>query len=125
MRHRTATDEDILLAAADDPAAFADFYRRYERLILGYFRRRTGDSELAADLAAEVFAQALLACKRYRPEKAPAGARRFGIAQHKLAKSCRRGVVEDRARRRLGVAPLTLLDDALARVEELSEGTAT
>jgi RNA polymerase sigma-70 factor (ECF subfamily) len=125
MTRHAATDAQLLLAAASDPAAFADFYRRYERPTLAYFRRETGNSELAADLAAEVFAQALLACKRYRPERGPAGAWLFGIAQHKLAKSRRRGVVEDRARRRLGVPRLALLDDALARVEELSDETAT
>jgi RNA polymerase sigma-70 factor (ECF subfamily) len=125
MRPTAFTDAEILRAAASDPAAFADFYRRYERPILAYFRRQTGHSELAADLAAEVFAEALLACKRYRPARAPAGAWLFGIAHHKLAKSRRRGVVEDRARRRLGVPPLALLDDALARVDELSDECAT
>jgi RNA polymerase sigma factor (sigma-70 family) len=125
IRHAASTDAELLVAAVSDPAAFAEFYRRYERPILAYFRRQTGHSELAADLAAEVFAQALLACRRYRPERAPAGAWLFGIAQHKLAKSRRRGVVEDRARRRLGVPPLALLDDALARVDELSDETVT
>jgi RNA polymerase sigma factor (sigma-70 family) len=117
------SDEHVLAAAARDPVAFATFYRRYERSMLAFFVRRTGDPELAADLTAEVFAAALQACGRYRVGEAPASAWLFGIAQHKLAKSRRRGVVEDRARRRLGMAPLILDDDDLERIERLAGGS--
>jgi RNA polymerase sigma factor (sigma-70 family) len=113
------SDDRVLLAAANDPSAFATFYRRYERFVLAFFLRRTGDPELAADLTAEVFAAALAAAGRYRPGRAPATAWLFGIAQHTLAKSRRRGVVEDRARRRLGMAPITLDDEELDRIERL------
>lgn len=116
------SDERILAAAPGDADAFAAFYRRYERTMLVFFRRRTGDPELAADLTAEVFAAALSACARFRPGRAPASAWLFGIAQHKLDKSRRRGVVEDRARRRLAMAPLILEDEDLARIERLSVG---
>ncbi len=114
------SDDRVLAAAARDPRAFAAFYERYERPMLGFFVRRTADPELAADLTAEVFAAALGACARYRPGQAPASAWLFGIAQHKLAKSRRRGVVEDRARRRLGMAPLILDDQDLERIEHLA-----
>src|SRR5690349_1990968 len=107
----SATDDEVLAAAVSDPRAFSAFYRRYERPVLAYFRRRTGDAELAADLTAEVFAAALAACPRYQPHRAPASAWLFAIAQHKLARSRRRGAVEDRARRRLGMDPIRL-DDA-------------
>ena len=116
------SDECVLAAAARDPVAFATFYRRYERSMLAFFVRRTADPELAADLTAEVFAAALQACARYRAGEAPASAWLFGIAQHKLAKSRRRGVVEDRARRRLGMAPLRIDDDDLERIERLAGG---
>lgn len=100
-------DDDQLLAAAPGCAdAFAAFYRRYERVILAYFLRRTADVEVAADLTAEVFAAALVSCSRYRPGPAPAHAWLFGIAQHRLASSARRGKVEARARRRLRMAPI-------------------
>ena len=117
------SDERVLAVAARDPVAFATFYRRYERSMLAFFVRRTGDPELAADLTAEVFAAALEACERYRAGEAPASAWLFGIAQHKLANSRRRGVVEDRARRRLGMAPLILDDDDLERIERLAGGS--
>jgi RNA polymerase sigma-70 factor (ECF subfamily) len=110
-------DDALLMAAARDPAAFTGFYRRYERAVLAYFYRRTGDPELAADLTAEVFAAALIACARYRPGSAPASAWLFGIAQHKLVSSRRRGRVEDRARRRLRMDPIELDDADLERIE--------
>ena len=116
------SDDRVLCAAAGDPTAFATFYQRYERSMLGFFVRRTRDPELAADLTAEVFAAALDACARYRPGEGPASAWLFGIAQHKLAKSRRRGVVEDRARRRLGMAPLILDDEDLERIDRLAGG---
>lgn len=57
---------------------------------------------------------------RYRPGQAPAQAWLFAIAQHKLANSRRRGRVEDRARRRLGMAPVALEDEDLERIERLT-----
>jgi RNA polymerase sigma-70 factor (ECF subfamily) len=43
----------------------------------------------------------------------------FGIARHKLSKSRQRGVVEDRARRRLAMPPLVLADQDIERIESL------
>ena len=55
-------DDGALLALVrSEPEAFGMFYRRYERSVLGYFMRRTGDAEVAADLAAETFAAAFSA----------------------------------------------------------------
>lgn len=113
------SDDRVLAAAASDPAAFTAFYRRYERPVLAYFVRRTGNPELAADLTAEVFAAALAACGRYQPRRAPASAWLFAIAQHKLSRSRRRGAVEHRARRRLGMAPISLDDEDLERIDAL------
>jgi DNA-directed RNA polymerase specialized sigma24 family protein len=45
----------------------------------------------------------------------------FGIANHKLADSRRRGRTADEARRRLGVERLGLDDAALERAEELAD----
>ncbi|HEV7496104.1 RNA polymerase sigma factor, partial [Baekduia sp.] len=73
-------DDDLLLARSTrDPAAFGVFYERHERLVLGFFLRRVGDPELAADLAGETFAVALLAARRYRGGGAPASAWLIGI----------------------------------------------
>lgn len=112
------SDDELLAAAYRDREAFTAFYRRYERLVLAFFLRRTGDPELAADLCAEVFAAVLVSCRRYRPGGGGAHGWLFGIAEHKLIDSRRRGVVADRARRRLGMAPIELVDADLERIVE-------
>jgi RNA polymerase sigma factor (sigma-70 family) len=112
-------DDELLSRARRDPEAFGAFYERHERLVLGFFMRRTRDSELAADLAAETFAVALVASRKYRGEGAPASAWLIGIARNTLFASLRRSRVEDRARRRLGMQPIELDDELLARIERL------
>src|SRR3984885_6799545 len=119
----TIIGDDELLArfVAGDAEAFVSFYRRHLAAMLGFFLRRTRDPELTADLTAEVFAAALIAAARYRPGERPALAWLYGIAAHKLADSRRRGRVEDEARRRLALGPLTVDDAEMARVEELAD----
>ena len=115
-------DDDLLAQyAAGDAKAFVAFYRRHLPAVLGFFLRRTGNPELTADLTAEVFAAALLAAERYRPGDRPALAWLYGIAAHKLADSRRRGRVEDEARRRLALEPLTIDDEELARIQEMAD----
>ena len=82
------TDDELLLSGA--PEDFGRFYDRHVRTVLGYFQRRTGNPELAADLAAETFAAALVARRRFKPGPVPASSWLFGIAQHKLADAQRR-----------------------------------
>ncbi len=114
-------DAVLLAGTFADPDAFAAFYRRYERLILGYMLRRTGDPELAADLSAEVFASALRSARRYRPEGPSAVGWLLTIAQRILASSRRRGRVEARARRRVGIRDAVVLSgEDLERIEALA-----
>jgi RNA polymerase sigma factor (sigma-70 family) len=120
--HRT--DDELLADRRPGTAgtAFASFYGRHERAVLAYFVRRVRSAELAADLAAETFAQALASRRRYKPRpKGSAIAWLFGIAHHVLARSARRGRVEDRARRRLGLDPLALDDEQIEAIERLSD----
>lgn len=113
-----ASDSELLAASRSNPDAFASFYDRYERSVVGYFARRTGDPEVAADLTAEVFAAALGASRRYRPENPSAAGWLFAIAHNKLLKSLRRGRVEADARRRLGIGePIEFAAEELAQVE--------
>lgn len=112
-------DDELLSRARRDPAAFGTFYERHERLVLGYHLRRVGDPELAADLAAETFAAALVASRHFRGGGAPASAWLVGIARHVLAASLRRSRVADRARRRLGMEPLALDDELVERIERI------
>ena len=125
MVSMTAYDEDLLARFVEgDAEAFVAFYQRHLPAVLGFFLRRTADRELTADLTAEVFAAALLAAERYRPGERPALAWLYGIAAHKLADSRRRGRVEDEARRRLALEPLTIDDADLARVGEMADSGA-
>jgi RNA polymerase sigma factor (sigma-70 family) len=119
------TDEELLAAVEERPEAFGVFYRRHVRPLLGYLVRRTGDAELAADLCAETFAAALDGLHRFDPARGPAVAWLYGIARRLLLHAAQRGVVEDRARRRLGMAPLELTDAALERIEAEAGEVAT
>ncbi len=119
------TDEDLLGRLDEDPDAFGTFYRRHVGPLLAYFRRRTGDPELAADLCAETFAAALDGAHRFRPDRGPAVAWLYGIARHQLSAVARRGRVDDRARRRLGMPPIVLDDEAIERVEAIASAEAT
>jgi RNA polymerase sigma-70 factor (ECF subfamily) len=114
------SDEDLLLASRAEREAFGEFYRRHEDRVLRFFLRRSPDPETAVDLAAETFAAALSSVGRFRPRREPAEAWLFGIARNVLAMSYRRGRVEAKARRRLGMAPLAITDEVLERVQALN-----
>ena len=117
------TDEDLL--GSDDPEDFGVFYDRHIRALLGYFARRTGDPEVAADLAAETFASALVARRRFRPGGAPAGAWLYTIAQRRLADYHRKGRVDDRLRRSLAMERRPVGDDDARMIRMLGDDTAT
>ena len=119
----SASDEELLEATRRHPEAFGVFYSRHEERVVRYFLARTGEAEVAADLAAETFAAALSSAHRFRRRPEPAAAWLFDIARNTLAMSRRRGRVEERARRRLGMPQLVLTDEVLDRIEAL-EGTA-
>jgi RNA polymerase sigma factor (sigma-70 family) len=116
---RGASPTDSELLARADADAFAEFYRRHARRIAAYLVRATGSAEAAADLTAETFAAALVARRRYRPERAEPLAWLFGIAAHKLNDWRRRGYAEDRARRRLRMEPVEPTADDLRELEYL------
>jgi len=123
MAHSQQRSDRELLSAvvAGDGQAFAVFYGRYLPGVVAYLMRETDNRELAADLAAEVFAGVLIGARRYRPRgDESASAWVFGIARNKLRESRRRGRVEDRARRRIALEREVLYDEDLARVEELA-----
>jgi RNA polymerase sigma-70 factor (ECF subfamily) len=120
-----ASDAALLADARTSRRAFAAFYGRYERAIVGYFMRRTRDPELAADLTAEVFAAAFAAADRYRPDASSAAPWLFAIAQNTLVSSIRRGRVEEAARREIGVrAAVTLSAGSIDRLEQVAVGDA-
>jgi RNA polymerase sigma factor (sigma-70 family) len=111
------SDEDLLVSHESE--AFAVFYDRHVRTLLGYFARRTGDPEIAADLTAETFASAIVAQERYRRRgDIPAMAWLFTIAQRRLADYQRRGSCERRMLRSLAMErpPLSGEDAEMIRL---------
>ena len=120
--YRDRSDADLLWSSAEDPEAFGAFYDRYEDAVLAFFMRAVGQAEQAVDLTAETFAAALESVASFRPALGSAKGWLFGIARHHLADAWQRGKVEDRARRRLGMAPLTLDDETLEAICGLAQG---
>jgi RNA polymerase sigma-70 factor, ECF subfamily len=100
----SASDEAMLVTAAQaDPAAFDALYRRYLTRVYHYMRAHPANDDDAADLAQQVFLQALSALPEYRP-RAPFAAWLFRIARH---------AVIDAHRRRRGAITLDALPDTL------------
>ena len=114
------TDELLLRRTPREPDAFAELYRRHERLVVRFFLSRGVATDVAADLAAETFAAALLSARRYRPDQGPAVAWLLGIARNQLLRSLRRNRVESAARAKLAMPPLVLDDAVLNAIDELA-----
>lgn len=62
-------DDAIVAAARAHPEAFAPLYEKYNAPIYHWFYRETGNAELAADFASQVFVQALQNLHRYQPQQ--------------------------------------------------------
>ncbi len=120
-RFRKVDDRGLLDAARTEAAAFGAFYARHERRLLAYLVRRTGSSELAADLCAESFAVVLDVCRRRGPLPDVPVAWLFGVANHKLADSARSRQVDDRARRRLQMRAVEFTRGQLSEIEVLAD----
>jgi DNA-directed RNA polymerase specialized sigma24 family protein len=112
-------DDEAILAGLDaEPDAFAVFFRRHVAALLEHFASRTHDRGLAVDLCAETFATALDDAHRFDPARGLAVDWLYGIARRLLNESGRRGVVDCRARRRLGLAALEPGDGFVEALEE-------
>jgi RNA polymerase sigma factor (sigma-70 family) len=89
----TPTDEELLTSL--DPQAFGVFYARHLHKVEAYFARRVG-RQAAADLAAETFASALVARRRFVARETPAAGWLYTIAARRLVDFQRRGLVGKR-----------------------------
>jgi RNA polymerase sigma factor (sigma-70 family) len=119
-RAGTASDGELLRrAVARDGEAFSTLYLRYEPIVVGYLIRLTRDPELAADLTAETFAEAIVGANAFRDQGQSALGWMLGIARHLLARTYQRGAIEQRARQRLGVERIAVSDRSLERIEAL------
>lgn len=85
------TDEGELVRAAQaDPSTFAQLYQRYLPRVYNYVRARLDSDEDAADLAQQIFLQALDALPGYQPRGAPFAAWLFRIAHNAVSDFYRR-----------------------------------
>jgi RNA polymerase sigma factor (sigma-70 family) len=119
MVAETKSDQELLDLARDgDAVAFGVFFERYQSVVLAYLGRRTRQRDAAADLCGEVFARALIGLHRRRAVvEDSAGGWLLTIARNALVDSVRRGRVEERARRQLGIERLLLTDEDLERID--------
>jgi RNA polymerase sigma factor (sigma-70 family) len=119
---REPDDEELIAAAGSDASGFGLLFERHHREMIGYFMRRTADAQAAADLAAEVFAAAFVARRRFRSH-GPGSGRGwlFGIARNQLANYARRQRVSDRYRRKLAMERTVVDDDAALAFERLAD----
>ena len=103
----------------------AALYAAHRERLLAFFVRRTADTEIALDLWAETFAQAVANRHRFRGgTDDESAAWLYGIAQRQLAAYLRRGYAEKRAMQRLGLERPPLdpeLEAELERVADLAE----
>ncbi len=106
------TQDDDLLASGR-AADFRVFYERHVEAVVAYVARRTREPDLVLDVVAETFARALEHREQYDASRGPAIGWLFGIARNEIAAAVRRGRVADAYRRRLGMPPIELDDQAL------------
>jgi RNA polymerase sigma-70 factor (ECF subfamily) len=60
------SDEELVVVASDDPAAFAALYLRYVDLVYRFCYRRLGERTAAEDATSRIFERALRALPKYR-----------------------------------------------------------
>jgi RNA polymerase sigma-70 factor (ECF subfamily) len=87
------TDEELLTST--DPEAFSAFYARHLPSVERFFSRRV-DRDDVSDLAAETFASALVARKRFAPGDTPAAGWLYTIATRRLVDFQRRTMAKQR-----------------------------
>jgi len=114
-------DVELIQRSWHQPEVFGVLFERHAEPMLAYFARRTFDAEAAAELVAETFAEAFSSRRRFRAQGVDGAAWLYGIGRHLLSRYFRTGLVEFRARRRLGMPERTVNDDDFDRIEELMD----
>ncbi len=96
-----------------------DLYARHREELLLFLARRTADPQIALDLWAETFAQAVAGGRKYRGgTEAEAAGWLYGIARRQLALYYRRGRIEQRAVARLQLEREPASPELLAEIAE-------
>jgi RNA polymerase sigma-70 factor (ECF subfamily) len=112
-------------AAVVGSEGFAQLYERTSTTIFSYFMRRLFEPEIALDLTAEVYAQALLARRRFRGTTAEEATHwLYGIARNQLLTYIRRGSTELKAVARLGIELPTIDAEDYERALDIADASA-
>ena len=113
MTPDTRTDARLLRDSRHDADAFALFYERHVDEIMRWLSKQVNDRDVALELAAETFAQALQSTGRYRaPHDESALPRLYGIARHLVGRFARDQRIQREARERLRIlADTTFVDE--------------
>lgn len=82
---RTATDEDLAVAAQADARHFERLYERYADRIYAYALSRTRSPELADDLVGDTMIAALESLHRFDPERGSFSTWIFTLASRRIA----------------------------------------
>lgn len=121
-RQALTSDAEVIARAQRDPAAFGAIFDRHYDAIHRYLRRRL-DAQIAEELAAETFVQALRAVGRYRPGTATdARPWLYGIAANLARRHRRTELRRLRAYARTGRDPLA--DDHQATPDRVDAAAA-
>lgn len=109
------------VSSSSRPGDFEAFYAEHAQALLLFFTRRVLDVEVARDLTAETFAEALRCRDRFRGRSGQEAAGwLYAIARHRLSRYLRRGVVELKMVRKLGIQLPAVGAEEQARVIELA-----
>jgi RNA polymerase sigma factor (sigma-70 family) len=115
------SDADALRRVRSDPDAVCVLYDRHVGPLVAALSRRCGDLEVAFEIAQETFARTLERGHRVRvAPDASAWPWLWSVARNLLADHHRRGIVDARARTRLGIATVPYgdeLDELVDRLE--------
>ena len=94
-------------------------YCRHRDALLVFLVRRTADTEVALDLWAETFAQAVASSRRFRGKtEAEQAAWLYAIAKRQLALYYRKGHAEQRALTKLGLERPPATDALIREIED-------
>ncbi|MBL1065427.1 RNA polymerase sigma factor [Streptomyces sp. 7-21] len=104
-------------AAARDPAAFEEFYRRHVNEVTRFVARRSEDPHDVADLTAEVFLAVIDSGHTYRKSRGSETAWLYGIARNVVSAERRRAAREARLTSRVAGRRLLEPDD-ISRLED-------
>jgi RNA polymerase sigma-70 factor (ECF subfamily) len=78
-----------VIAAQSDPSKFEPLYRKYYSPILRYLQQRVHDTEIAHDLASQVFVKAIKNLKKFEFRGVPFGSWLYRIAKSELYQAFR------------------------------------